>query len=629
MSERMWRTEPDKAVRKALAEGELSRGLAAARQATGETRALSSEEIKALEKNGNGAADWQRVRVRDGFRPSKVRGCWFTGEVELGRFEQEVELAGGVRLGSGVYNADLKDVVIGDNALILNVGVLAGYVIGAGALIMGCGEVVAARGTAFGCGLQLKVGPETGGREFRAYAEITVDVARRLALARSDQRMLAAYDEAIDEYIQTLADRPGVIGAGARVTSTPRVLNAFIGEGAQVDGATAVINATLLSSSDEPARVAAGALVEDSILQRGARAESLAIVQRSVLCERAHAERHGKVRYSLLGPDCAVGAGEVTSSLLGPCVTFHHQALLIAAIWPEGKGTVAYGANVGSNHTGRAPDQEIRPGEGAFFGIGVNVKFPADFSDAPYTIFASGVTTLPQRIAMPFSLIRLPAEPFAGVSPAYNEIIPAWVLSDCLYAVRRWESKNSKQSRARQRGTTTEIFRAEIVDLMLEARRRLAAASGRDMYTEREIDGIGKNVLTEASRQKAGETYTTFIRFYALLGYEKLLKRSQGRAKTDLFLNDPTWHHVTEILDHEFSQREPAALLERLIDAVEAFAKSVESSKARDDARGARIIHDYADAHPPAAEDPVVRETWAWARQLQDEARALHGQLDS
>ena len=52
-----------------------------------------------------------------------------------------------------------------------------------------------------------------------------------------------------------------------------------------------------------------------------------------------------------------------STSLVGPFVAFHHQALLIAAYWPEGKGNIAYGANVGSNHTGKAPDQEIRPGE--------------------------------------------------------------------------------------------------------------------------------------------------------------------------------------------------------------------------------------------------------------------------
>lgn len=35
---------------------------------------------------------------------------------------------------------------------------------------------------------------------------------------------------------------------------------------------------------------------------------------------------------------------------------------LRVALWPEGRGNVAYGANVGSNHTGKLADQEAVPG---------------------------------------------------------------------------------------------------------------------------------------------------------------------------------------------------------------------------------------------------------------------------
>ena len=88
------------------------------------------------------------------------------------------------------------------------------------------------------------------------------------------------------------------------------------------------------------------------------------------------------------------------------------------------QGNVGYGANVGSNHTGKAPDQELRSGEGVFFGLGVNIKYPSNFGKAPYTIFASGVGCLPQRIEFPFSLVNTPAEPIVGLSTAINEIIP-------------------------------------------------------------------------------------------------------------------------------------------------------------------------------------------------------------
>ena len=75
---------------------------------------------------------------------------------------------------------------------------------------------------------------------------------------------------------------------------------------------------------------------------------------------------------------------------------FHSHSFL--ALWFYGKGNIGYGANVGSNHTGRLPDQECIPGEGVFFGLGCNIKYPCNFAKAPYSLIASGITLLPQVI---------------------------------------------------------------------------------------------------------------------------------------------------------------------------------------------------------------------------------------
>ena len=91
----------------------------------------------------------------------------------------------------------------------------------------------------------------------------------------------------------------------------------------------------------------------------GAEVAGHAIVRQSVLLEHSGVEDHGIINETILGPNTSVAKGEVTASLVGPFVGFHHQSLLISAYWPEGKGNVAYGAKVGSNHTGRAPDQEV------------------------------------------------------------------------------------------------------------------------------------------------------------------------------------------------------------------------------------------------------------------------------
>ena len=177
---------------------------------------------------------------------------------------------------------------------------------------------------------------------------------------------------------------------------------------------------------------------------------------------------------SIVGANTGIAEGEVTACLVGPFVGFHHQALLIAAFWPEGKGNVGYGANVGSNHTSKAPDQELWPGEGTFFGLGVNIKFPSDFTKAPYSIIATAVNALPQKVTLPFSLINSPADRFEGISPAYNEIMPGWVLSDNIFTIRRNEGKYRKRNKAKRAKIEFEVFRPEIVDMMVDADMELA-----------------------------------------------------------------------------------------------------------------------------------------------------------
>lgn len=73
---------------------------------------------------------------------------------------------------------------------------------------------------------------------------------------------------------------------------------------------------------------------------------------------------------------------------MGPFIGIHHTSLVIACLWPYGRGNVAYGAMVGANHTGRVNDQECLSGEGVFYGLGVQIKFPFNCFNAPYSLIA-------------------------------------------------------------------------------------------------------------------------------------------------------------------------------------------------------------------------------------------------
>lgn len=596
-----------------------------------ELKTLSSEEIRALEGNLNSASDWSLVRVAPGFDPGRVREARFIGRVILGRFTGESEVEKGITIPTGIFRSLISNSEIGNDAVVHEVRILGNMIVKDRAVILNCGSVICSGTTTFGNGIELPVAIETGGREVKTYAEITLDVAAEVAASRGDGDKLAGYDRLIMDYSQRAGGEFGMIGELAVVRNTPRVENSYVGDHCCISDAVLVRNSTLLGTEEEPSLITDGAFVRDSILQWGAEVTTGAIVDRSVLTEHSHVERHGKVTDSLLGPNSGVGEGEVTASLVGPFVGFHHQALLIAAFWPEGKGNVGYGANVGSNHTSKAPDQEIWPGEGTFFGLGVNIKFPSDFTLAPYSIIATAVNALPQKVTFPFSLINSPAETVADLSPAYNEIMPAWVLSDNIFTVKRNEGKYRKRNKARRSEFDFEVFRPDIMDLVMRARGSLEAVEEtKDFYTDRDIAGLGKNYLREDVRLRAIETYAFYLRYYALSGLKReLTTRLDASEKVDpeeLFQEEsptPRWAHERELLLAEGYGKNLVSDLKEFLKVQEAIAQSVQVSKEKDDVRGALIIDDYPAAHPPAGEDDFVVETWKEFEELKREVEEL------
>jgi hypothetical protein len=166
------------------------------------------------------------------------------------------------------------------------------------------------------------------------------------------------------------------------------------------------------------------------------------------MSESSSISTFARVCNSILAPDTSIAGGECHRSLVGPFIGFHHHSLLIASLWPLGRGNIGYGAKVGANHTGRVNDQECWPGEGCFFGLGCSLKFPINLLGSPYSIIAPDTSLTPQSIRFPFSLI-CPFTPILASSakcfsnnsflPIDASIIkPAWILYGNSYMLERY-----------------------------------------------------------------------------------------------------------------------------------------------------------------------------------------------
>ena len=394
-----------KKVLKASDLSSLAENFRAIKASVAKLRNLTAEEVTTLEKNGNRCEDWNRVLVEPNFDPARVQRSVFMGDVRLPAFYGTLLLPGDVSFPTGIYDSLVHNCIV-ENALVYKVSMLSNVLVRSSAVVHNVGTLVSSGKINFMIGSTMSVGNEMGGRELFVFPDITMDLVEAQLFHKAESDVQQSFEEQLKNFREEISLPFGVVGKGAVVSNTNIVRNSWIGAHARVEGAAKIRNTIILSSLEESTHIYDSVIIENSDLQMGVKVHTGAEVQRSVLMSRSKVGCKAIVKSSIVAPCCHIEEGEVNSSYMGPLTQMHHHSLLIAALWPDGCGNLGYGANVGSNHTGRMPDQEIMPGQGMFFGLGVNVKFPANYRESPFTLIASGVTTMPQRVKFPFSLIR-------------------------------------------------------------------------------------------------------------------------------------------------------------------------------------------------------------------------------
>ncbi|EJK45892.1 hypothetical protein THAOC_35470, partial [Thalassiosira oceanica] len=425
-----------------------------------------------------------------------------------------------------------------------------------GAAVVGCGSVRCPASTVSGSreghGLDLldgtadvEVGPEAGGgRVVGVNVDSTlVDVCHQLDMDGGGTGGIVAPLVSHGAAPGTSGPTVNVLCPGSAILHTPRVEHVYLGPGARIDSAASVASCLLGPGS----RVEGGSTVSHALLQWEASISSGSDAHHVFLMERSAVGPHSFTANAIYGPDSHVSGGEVHCTVFGPNANSHHQSLLIGILWPLGRGNVGYGSNVGSNHTGRIPDQETSVGEGTvrpFWGLGSVIKFPVDLTHSPYTIIAAGVQLPPQRIRFPFSLIT-------DGPGGMNQITPGWLLQYSPYTVARSEVKFANRRSAKRHDFYTgwRILRPGVVDMLVDARDRLVAAAKDDgrqsagdesgtrksdkkrvFKTDRAVDGLGSNQLVEKGRTIGIRAYTDAVQRYALRG---MLERIAAATATD------------------------------------------------------------------------------------------------
>lgn len=473
-------------------------------------RPLVPSEIETLEKNGNRCDDWSLVSVEAAFSPEPIHQSTFIGEVRLPAFYGTLLLPGDVSFPTGIYYSLVHNCTI-ENALVHRVAMLSNVLVRCGAVIQNVGSLVSSGKISYQTGADIIIGNEMGGRPLCVFPDITEELIDAQLLQKMNDDVRREFLLLIGTWRQEVSLPYGIVDKGAVISNTNIVRNSWIGPHARIEGAAKIRNTVVLSSLEEPSKIYDSVIIENTNVQEGVKVHSGALIKDSVLMKRAKIGNKAIINSSIIAPCCHIEEAEVTCSYVGPLTQIHHHSLLISTLWPMGGGNLGYGANVGSNHTGRMPDQELHASQGLFFGLGVNVKFPANFSEAPFSIIATGVSCDPQRVRFPFSLIRKGSLNLLSSKAHLNEIIPGWSYAKNAYALDRNMYKYGIRGKGFVSPSFGSLGQVEIAKLVFDAYQKLQVKTIKDAYTEADITGLGSNYLREMVRQMSLKAYHDYL----------------------------------------------------------------------------------------------------------------------
>ncbi|WP_417016655.1 DUF4954 family protein [Alistipes sp.] len=260
-------------------------------------RTLTAAEIASLEKMGNTAEEWSRIRVSEDFQPSQLLQC---------RLDGEVEIASGVRMvRSRVCN----------------------YRIGEGSIVEGVTSLECRHRSSFGNGVGVATMNECGGRTVKIFDTMSAQVAYVMAVYRHRQQTIAALERMIDAYAESRSSELGEVGRNCRIAGARFIREVRMGDRVQIDGASALENATLC----DDVTIGVDVKAYDLIAAEGARIGNGTIIERCFVGESCILDKGFTAAESLFFANSHCENGEAASIFAGPYTVSHHKSSLLIA----------------------------------------------------------------------------------------------------------------------------------------------------------------------------------------------------------------------------------------------------------------------------------------------------------
>lgn len=365
-----------------------------------ESRSLTLDEIAVLESSGCRADDWTCVRVAGDFSPEYIRRVEFHGDVYLGVFNENIGIDEGISRHSGISDAVLYDVTIGDNCLIENVGnYISRYVIGEECYISNVGKIAITDGATFGRGIAVPVLNEAGGGNVIIYDGLTSQMAAFMLRCAADKEQWAKMRRMVDDDI---ASRNCEIGYRVKITNTRELVNVSISDECEINGASRLVDCTLTGTPEAGIYIGHDVICENTIIQAGASVLDGAILGNCLVGEACHIGKGFSAENSVFFANSYMDNGEACAAFCGPFSVSHHKSTLLI-----GGQYSFYNAGSATNYSNHAykmgPVHYGTLQRGSKTASGAHILMPANVG--AFTMCMGKIENHPDTEQLPFSYL--------------------------------------------------------------------------------------------------------------------------------------------------------------------------------------------------------------------------------
>mgnify|MGYP002726391006 FL=1 len=293
-------------------------------------RPLTSEEIEVLKSNDCWAEDWTSVNVSENFKPNFMHRVMLYGEVNIGGFDKNVEVSQGFVKHSGINNATLRNVTIGDDCLIENVGnFINNYTIGDDCYISNISTMETTEGATYGEGNLVSVLNEVGEGNVILFSDLNSQLAAFMVKHFSDKELKEKIRQLIKSDIDTKMPERGQIGNNVKIINTKEITNCVINDFCEVNGASRLSDCTLLGSIHGNVYIGTGVIAENSIIAEGSSVINSVKIQDCFIGETCQLSNGFTASASVFFANSYMSNGEACAAFCGPFTASHHKSSLL------------------------------------------------------------------------------------------------------------------------------------------------------------------------------------------------------------------------------------------------------------------------------------------------------------